>query len=131
MLSPSGVSTYPSWSTQILIWSSTAGGSLNDAWMTTAPADFAVTTPAGLSGPAATPKEVGLDGPLVSLPVNPMPGCGEALPASSVTVAVTVIPSSGFGVSFKPEASTGTTTVALVPVSLPGTGGVVCSPSLI
>src|SRR6185437_413867 len=72
----------------------------------TALADWAVTTPAGLSGPAATPKEVGAGGPEVSLPVTAVPGF-EALPASSMAVTLTVIPSSGFGVSARFVASTG------------------------
>ncbi len=65
-----------------------------------------MTTPAGLFGPAATPKELGAGGPEVSLPVMAVPE-SETLPASSVALAVTVIPSSGFGVSDRPVASTG------------------------
>src|SRR6185437_15203889 len=72
----------------------------------TALADWAVTTPAGLCGPAATPIDVGSGGPLVSLPVIAVAGF-EALPASSMAVTLTVIPSSGFGVSARLVASTG------------------------
>src|SRR5690242_18832854 len=74
----------------------------------TALADWAVTTPAGLSGPAATPKEVGAVGPVVSLPVTAVPGFGK-LPAASMAVTLTAIPSSGLGVSARFVASTGMT----------------------
>src|SRR6185437_14107155 len=96
----------------------------------TALADWAVTTPAGLSGPAATPIDVGSGGPRVSLPVTAVPGA-ETLPASSVAVALTVIPSSGFGVSAKFVASTGTTIELTVAPSVSPPLAVFCCRSVI
>src|SRR2546429_598839 len=82
--------------------SSAGGGWSKAAWTMTALWEAAVTTPAGLSAPAATPTEFGLSGPVVSFLVAAEP-CGETFPAASVTVAVTVtLPSArddAFGVN--------------------------------
>ena len=55
----------------------------------TAFCDAAVTTPTGLSGPAATPMKVGAGEPVVSFAIV-ADACGDVFPAALVTVAVTV-----------------------------------------